>query len=365
MSDNRSDAELVELVRGTGGKAAYGELVRRYQGHAYGLAYSLLGDWHEAEDIAQEAFIRAYVNLHSLELPSRFAAWLRRITFGTCVDWMRKFHPQLYRSMGELRDTDELADIPDTNPKTPLAQLQAKEMSEIVLSAIDELPPKYRIPLTMFHLDGLSYEKVAEFLEIPVGTVSSLISRARSKIKPALEAYAKEVMPMVREALDEHKLPAGFAGKVLDGISRVNGLGSWCPKIKCYGVVAERLGVNVSPDYLAGVSGIAFRLQIHSSGFCPSAPDPGLGFLNDAMAREALRMPNGSRRGINPHRHRRAAGVSRTCRAARSSGFAGRYCCPITRIGSKDGEHGNCARVSVRFRSVRGLDGCSPGRRAV
>ena len=107
MSDKRSDAELVELARERGDKAAYGELVKRYQGHVYALAYSLLGDWHEAEDIAQEAFVRAYVNLHCLETPSRFAAWLRRIAFGTCMDWMRRFRPELYRSMGEPEDVDE------------------------------------------------------------------------------------------------------------------------------------------------------------------------------------------------------------------------------------------------------------------
>jgi len=83
-----TDAELVGMVRERGDTAAYGKLVTRYQGHAYGLAYSIVGDWTEAQDIAQEAFIKAYVNLHTLDKPERFPAWLRRIVFSACMDWL-------------------------------------------------------------------------------------------------------------------------------------------------------------------------------------------------------------------------------------------------------------------------------------
>ena len=71
----RSDAELVTWIIERGDTDAYGELVTRYQGHAYGLAYSILGDWSEAQDMAQEAFLRAYVNLPTLRDRDRFPAW--------------------------------------------------------------------------------------------------------------------------------------------------------------------------------------------------------------------------------------------------------------------------------------------------
>jgi len=178
----RTDAELVELARARGDTKAYGELVQRYQGHAYGLAYSLLGDWAEAQDMAQEAFIRAYVNLSTLEDPGRFPAWLRRIVFSSCITWLRTFRPQLYRAMGEPEDVDALTSIPDMETPSQYGLVADSQMSEVVLAAIADLPPKYRIPITMFHLDGLSYEKVADFLEIPIGTVKSLINRARKKL---------------------------------------------------------------------------------------------------------------------------------------------------------------------------------------
>ena len=89
-----SDAQLVEGTR-NGKRDAYAELVARYQGHVYGLAYSLVDNWAEAQDIAQEAFIRAYCNLDGLKDPSRFAAWLRRVAFSVAMDWLRTFRPGL------------------------------------------------------------------------------------------------------------------------------------------------------------------------------------------------------------------------------------------------------------------------------
>jgi len=271
----KTDAKLVEMARERGDTAAYGKLVTRYQGHAYGLAYSIIGDWTEAEDIAQEAFVRAYVNLHSLENPERFPAWLRRIVFSTCMNWLNRHRPELYQSMGEPSDVDEIEALPDTKVTTPLGHLLESETTEVVLSAISELPQKYRIPLTMFHLDGLSYQKVADFLEIPIGTVRSLLSRAKKKLKPALESYAQEVFPMVKEVLDEHKLTDKFAQKVLDGVPAL----AWGTDRDCtfIGALEAALAVTEHPfSYtdLMGYSGVAFRIRWSSdrttTGWCGS-----------------------------------------------------------------------------------------------
>jgi len=84
--NSKNDAELVHLAR-TGNRAAYGELIRRYQRSIWGLACLLVHDRFEAEDLAQEAFLRAWLNLDLLSDPSKFAAWLRRIVFGVSIDW--------------------------------------------------------------------------------------------------------------------------------------------------------------------------------------------------------------------------------------------------------------------------------------
>ena len=101
----QTDADLVGRTRG-GDREAYGELVARYQGHVYALAYSLVDNWAEAQDIAQETFIRAYVNLERLREPARFAGWLRRVTFSVAMEWID--HERLTPA-GRLEAARELA----------------------------------------------------------------------------------------------------------------------------------------------------------------------------------------------------------------------------------------------------------------
>jgi len=214
-SINKSDLNDAGLVRGTrsGDKEAYGELVARYQGHVYGLAYSIVNHWADAQDIAQETFIRAYCNLDQLRDPARFAAWLRRVTFSVAMNWLKAFRPGLFEQLGSLEDLDGLG-IPDFTPG-PAEVVEKRELAEAVLQAVATLPPKYRIPLTMFHLDGLSYQKVADFLDIPMGTAKSLIHRAKKMLKPTLNAYVnEEVDSMIQEVFDEHKLPPEFISDV-------------------------------------------------------------------------------------------------------------------------------------------------------
>ena len=192
MTGEVTDAELVGAAR-RGDAGALGELVGRHQKQVFAVALSLLGDAAEAEDMAQETFIRASRNLDLLADPAKFAAWVRRIAFGVCVDWLRAFRPELYRSAQELEDN--AASIPSGAP-SPLERLENLELSRRVLGALEQLPVRYRAPLTMYHIEGLSHEKVAEALGVPVGTVRSLVSRARRKLAPLLAAYAKEVLPM-------------------------------------------------------------------------------------------------------------------------------------------------------------------------
>ncbi|MHC4715876.1 MAG: RNA polymerase sigma factor [Planctomycetota bacterium] len=207
----RADAELVELTRG-GQQEAYKELIGRYQGHVYGLAYSLVNNWAEAQDIAQETFIRAYTNLDQIRRPERFAAWLRRVAFGVSMNWLRSFRPGLFEQLDGRVDLDHL-EIPDFQPDPP-AVAERRELANAVLAAIASLPARYRVPLTMFHLDGLSYQKVADFLDIPLGTVKGLIHRARAKLKATLAASEQAVPEGIQEVLSEYKLPPEFSREV-------------------------------------------------------------------------------------------------------------------------------------------------------
>lgn len=211
-----TDAQLIAAAR-EGNPEAYGDLVARYQGHVYGLAYSPVNNWADGQDIAQETFVRAYVNLHQLKDPERFAPWLRRVTFSVAMNWIKTFRPSYFAQLDGQVDLEKL-EVPDFTPGLQEV-VERKELAEAVQRAVQSLPPRYRVPLTMFHLDGLSYDKVASFLDVPLGTAKSLIQRARAKLKEALGSYfAEELTPVVQEVFTAHKLTPQFAQKVLKAL---------------------------------------------------------------------------------------------------------------------------------------------------
>ena len=255
-----TDAELVEKTR-SGDRDAYADLVARYQGHVYGLAYSLVDNWAEAQDIAQEAFIRAYCNLDQVQDPARFAAWLRRVAFSVAMDWLRTFRPGLFTQLDGKIDLDHL-EIPDFKPGPPEVA-QKRELADAVLATIASLPAKYRVPLTMFHLDGLSYQKVADFLDIPLGTAKSIIHRARAKLKAVLAAFAtEEITPAVQEVFNEHKLPPEFARRVIEGVPTLG----WDKGKQCTFAGALEAAMAVTKHAytyadILGLTALAFRTR--------------------------------------------------------------------------------------------------------
>ena len=194
-------AELVNEAR-RGSAEARDELVRRHHREAAILAAAMVDDPTEAEDLSQEAFIRAFRNLDLLVDPNRFGAWLRRIVIGVSIDWLRSFRPDLYRGW---TDADEMVNA--SRERSPLDHLLHSEMVQRVGAALDALPPRYRVPIRLYHLDGLSHAKIAAALGVPVATVRSLVARARRKLAPLLTEYAPEAVLQTPEVFEEQVVP--------------------------------------------------------------------------------------------------------------------------------------------------------------
>ena len=194
-------AELVNEAR-RGSADARNELVRRHHREAAVLAAAMVNDATEAEDLCQEAFIRAFRNLDLLVDPNRFGAWLRRIVVGVSIDWLRSFRPDMYRGW---TDADEM--VHASRDRSPLDHLLHSEMVQRVGAALEALPPRYRVPLRLYHLDGLSHVKIAAALGVPVATVRSLVARARRKLAPLLAEYAPEAMLHTPEVFEEQIVP--------------------------------------------------------------------------------------------------------------------------------------------------------------
>lgn len=179
--DEPSDQALVERL-GHGDREAFGPLVQRYQASVYNVCYRLLGERAAAEDLAQEAFIRAYQRLHHYDPQRPFGPWIRRIAVNLCLNHLEARRPAALA-------LDDERDAPLAAPAThdpAAAQVRAEEAAA-VRAAILSLPPHYRAVIELRHFQDLSYAEIAATLNLPVSDVKSHLFRARKLLARLLD----------------------------------------------------------------------------------------------------------------------------------------------------------------------------------
>ena len=192
MGDREADQILVERVQ-RGDKQAFGLLVSKYQRKLVRLLSRLIRDPAEVEDIAQEAFIKAYRALPSFRGDSAFYTWLYRIGINTAKNYLAAQGRRAPTSTGldseDAEDFEEGEQLRDNN--TPERILMSKQIGNTVNAAMAALPEDLRTAITLREIEGLSYEEIAQIMDCPIGTVRSRIFRAREaiseKLKPLLE----------------------------------------------------------------------------------------------------------------------------------------------------------------------------------
>jgi RNA polymerase sigma-70 factor (ECF subfamily) len=175
-------AEFLARLRG-GDRQAFEELVRVQQHRVYGLALRMLGNAAEAQDVAQEVFLRAHRGLADFRGDARLSTWLYAIASRLCLTRL---------AGGERRRTrdgeDVLGRLADGQPG-PDEALERGELQEALRRAIAELPDERRVVVLLRDVEGLAYEEIAGALELPVGTVRSRLHRARLDLKEKLERF--------------------------------------------------------------------------------------------------------------------------------------------------------------------------------
>jgi RNA polymerase sigma-70 factor, ECF subfamily len=155
---------------------AYGELVRRYQNSVFNVCFRLLGERLEAEDLTQDAFIRAYQRLTTFDVEREFGPWIRRLAANLCYNHLKKNQlPQTF--------LDDEVEIPrDSIDTDPELAAEKSEQSASIRATLLQLPPHYRITLELRHFQQLSYEEMAAELDLPLNTVKSHLFRARKQL---------------------------------------------------------------------------------------------------------------------------------------------------------------------------------------
>lgn len=191
MGEQELDQALVERVQ-RGEKAAFDLLVRKYQHKVTGVISRYISDWSECQDVAQEAFIRAYRAIGAFRGDSQFYTWVYKIAINTAKNYLV--------SQGRRPPTDDVA-IEDAvqldggirlrESATPERELLRQEIEQTVFATVEQLPDELKTAITLREVDGLSYEEIAETMNCPIGTVRSRIFRAReaidTKLRPLLE----------------------------------------------------------------------------------------------------------------------------------------------------------------------------------
>lgn len=170
-----------------GDQNAFSEIVELYKDKVYILCYRMLGNSHEAEDIAQEAFIRAYMNIDSYNIDKKFSTWLYRIATNLSIDRIRKKKPDFYLD-AEVKGTEGLTMYSQVASDTPLPEdeVESLELQQSVQEEILKLPEKYRAVIVLKYIEELSLKEISDILGLPISTIKTRIHRGREALRKQL-----------------------------------------------------------------------------------------------------------------------------------------------------------------------------------
>ena len=185
--DSRDDAQLVRAVQG-GDQAAFTEIVRRYQRAVHRVAYGLTRNPADADDLAQETFVRAYRAMDRFRVGEPLYPWLSRIAVNLTYSLFRRRKRRPETALEPLIEAGQQW-AGDDDPARDAADVEQRETLQ---AAFGELKPEHQSILVLRVVEGLSYDEIARSLSVPIGTVMSRLSRARAELKTRLQAKTGE-----------------------------------------------------------------------------------------------------------------------------------------------------------------------------
>lgn len=184
------ETQLVEKSM-DGDLDAFEELVLLFDKKIYNYCLRMTNNRSDAEDLAQEVFLKVYKNLKNFRKDSKFSTWIYRIAYNTCVDNYRKKRLKLLPLNKIIDEEQQEIGIPSSDP-LPEEQVISNEKYSLIKECIAQLKPRYKSAIILRDIHNYSYREIAEILGIPIGTVKSDISRARALLRKALESRLME-----------------------------------------------------------------------------------------------------------------------------------------------------------------------------
>ncbi len=186
-SIEQDELQLVSASR-DGDQDAFAQLVQRHQRRVFNLAYRMVQDYEEANEITQEAFLAAWQGLPSFRGDARFSTWLYRIAYNCSLKQL-----EIHKRDKVLQAAIQIEQLEQESLEERADKaLETQECQTFVRSQLSLLPAKYRIVLVLRHLQEMTYEEIAEILTMPVGTIKTHLFRARNLLKERLEAFERD-----------------------------------------------------------------------------------------------------------------------------------------------------------------------------
>jgi RNA polymerase sigma-70 factor (ECF subfamily) len=187
-----ADWQTVQQVQ-AGDVAAFDKLVVKYRERVFGVIYNMTSNREDTADLAQDAFIKAFQSIHRFQGQSSFFTWLYRIAVNSTLTHLRKTRLRSFFSFEKIHEEDKNAEVLKqlTDKKGGDRELFVKELQEKLNEAMQKLSIKHRTVVTLFEIDGLSHEEIAQIMECSVGTVRSRLHYAKQLLQAELQAYTR------------------------------------------------------------------------------------------------------------------------------------------------------------------------------
>jgi RNA polymerase sigma-70 factor, ECF subfamily len=192
--DDVTDEEIVKLIL-KGNKDKYADIIERYEAKLFGYIKHLINQSNdEVEDMLQEVFISAYVNLQGFDTKKNFSSWIFRIAHNKAVDYFKKKRPLVVINKPEKEEDDWIENMPSRDKLYEEIEIE-KEQNREIRKAVEKLELKYRETIILYFYENKSYEEISDILHIPTSNVGVILHRAKKELKKILSQNTKPLSP--------------------------------------------------------------------------------------------------------------------------------------------------------------------------